>query len=187
MSPKKHKKRPRPAKRKARRTARRRKLGRKPRPKSKLELRLKKALGILNSGRAFKARLQLAPKAEIQAQLTLINAAQMTELNWRHRRKEGTTDVLSFLAPPAMRFIGFLGEVIICTPVLKAQARELGHSPDVERDVLMVHGLVHLLGWDHEKGPEEAKAQALLEKKILKKLNPRAKAGLIARALSFRK
>ena len=62
---------------------------------------------------------------------------------------------------------GQLGEVVICLPVLKRQARERGHSEVAELEILLVHGALHLLGFDHELGPKQAAAMARWEGKLL--------------------
>jgi probable rRNA maturation factor len=100
----------------------------------------------------------------------------MSRLNRSYRGKTYATDVLSFPAPPVFRRQGHLGELIICLPVLKSQARELGHSAETELDVLLVHGLLHLLGMDHEKGGKAARVMRLWETRLLKGK------GLIARS-----
>ena len=112
------------------------------------------------------------------AQVSLVSSAQIKKLNSKFRGKRKATDVLSFSAPAPFSSQGFLGELIICLPVLRAQAKELKHKSETELEILIVHGLLHLLGWDHEKSGKEAKAMALIEKKILKRV------GLIERAHS---
>jgi rRNA maturation RNase YbeY len=102
----------------------------------------------------------------------------MRRLNAEYRRKRYATDVLSFPAPSVFRDQGWLGELVICRPVLRAQAREHGHSAERELAVLIVHGVLHLLGLDHEKGPRQAAAMARWEGRLL------PARGLIARSQS---
>lgn len=78
--------------------------------------------------------------------IAMISDARMRKINRQFRRKDYATDVLSF---PAM-LPGSLGEMAIATGVLRRQAREAGHSESVEARVLALHGLLHLLGYDHE-------------------------------------
>jgi probable rRNA maturation factor len=112
----------------------------------------------------------------------------MAALNAKFRKKEGPTDVLSFPAPGPVRRLGMLGELVICLPVLVRQAREQGHPPERELRVLLVHGVLHLLGLDHERGPEEAALQRHWETVLLRRLDSgssaasRSALGLIARA-----
>jgi probable rRNA maturation factor len=119
--------------------------------------------------------------------VSLIGAPAMTRLNSQYRGKNRPTDVLSFPAPEVFYQQGHLGELIVCLPVLKRQARELGHKPEIELKILLVHGLLHLLGLDHELGPKQAAQQAKLEAKVLGQLMGRSKQvkrvpGLIQRA-----
>lgn len=78
--------------------------------------------------------------------VAMISDARMRKINKQFRRKDYATDVLSF---PAL-MPGELGELAIATGVLRRQAREAGHSERVEARVLALHGLLHLLGYDHE-------------------------------------
>ena len=78
--------------------------------------------------------------------IAMISDAAMRRINKQFRRKDYATDVLSF---PSM-LPGSLGEMAIATGVCRRQAREAGHSEAVEARVLALHGLLHLLGYDHE-------------------------------------
>jgi rRNA maturation RNase YbeY len=62
-----------------------------------------------------------------------------------------------------------LGDLVICTPVVLKQAKAFNHSWKKEIDLLLVHGLLHLLHFDHEKGKKEALEMAKWEKKLLGK------------------
>jgi probable rRNA maturation factor len=73
-----------------------------------------------------------------------------------------------------------LGELVICAAVLKRQAKEEGHTLLEESAILVVHGLLHLAGLDHEKSAKDAKAMLQAEKEILKRLQVPTKS-LIAR------
>jgi probable rRNA maturation factor len=95
--------------------------------------------------------------------IALVSDARMRALNRTYRRKDYATDVLSFaengvrplLSPRIKRgrtpLSDFLGEVVIARGVAKRQAREAGHSEDTELRILALHGLLHLLGYDHER------------------------------------
>jgi probable rRNA maturation factor len=95
------------------------------------------------------------------------------ELNRRHRRKDAATDVLSFPADEP----GYLGDVVIALGVAKRQAVKAGHSLATEFRVLALHGLLHLLGYDHERDTGEMRR---LEQRLLKA--GRLRDGLIERA-----
>lgn len=94
--------------------------------------------------------------------------SKMAKINFETRKKREPTDVLSFPAPLFFQQQGVLGELVICSPVLRAQAREQGHSDRIELDVLLVHGILHLLGLDHELGSADARVMARWERRLLK-------------------
>jgi probable rRNA maturation factor len=97
----------------------------------------------------------------------------MRALNRQFRGKDMVTDVLSF--PSGER--GFLGDIVIAAGVAARQAKDAGHSVPTELKVLSLHGLLHLLGYDHETdGGKMALAEARLRKKA------GLKEGLIERA-----
>lgn len=73
--------------------------------------------------------------------------ARVRTLNRQYRRTRAATDVLSFPADVP----GLLGDVVIASGVARRQAQEAGHSLQTEIRVLALHGLLHLLGYDHER------------------------------------
>src|SRR5438874_7193779 len=79
--------------------------------------------------------------------VAIVSDARVRALNRRYRRKDNVTDVLSF--PSDER--GYLGDVVIASGVAVRQARDAGHSLATELRVLALHGLLHLLGYDHER------------------------------------
>jgi probable rRNA maturation factor len=105
-------------------------------------------------------------------------------LNRKYRGKDAPTDVLSFPAEIAEREMGqkplptpFLGDIAIARGIAQKQAKLLKHSISVEFRVLALHGLLHLLGYDHEgDGGRMARAEARLRRKAGLPL------GLIARS-----
>jgi probable rRNA maturation factor len=97
----------------------------------------------------------------------LAGAVSMRRLNRRFRGKDRVTDVLSFPAPQVFRARGVLGELVICPPVLRRQAARLGHAPARELEVLLAHGLLHLLGFDHERGARQASVMRAWEARLL--------------------
>ena len=78
--------------------------------------------------------------------VAIVPDARVQALNRRFRRKDKPTDVLSFPADER----GYLGDVVIAAGVAARQARDAGHSLQTELRVLALHGLLHLLGYDHE-------------------------------------
>ena len=99
---------------------------------------------------------ELAPSAGSFA-VRFVSDREMRRLNASFRRRDETTDVLSFPAragdrgvpqPPAAA--RHLGDVVISVPAARRQAGRLGHGVDVELRVLLLHGVLHCLGHDHE-------------------------------------
>lgn len=78
--------------------------------------------------------------------VAVVSDARVRALNRTYRKKDRPTDVLSFPAGEP----GYLGDVVIAAGVARRQAREAGHSVRTELRVLALHGLLHLLGYDHE-------------------------------------
>lgn len=124
----------------------------------------------------------------LSASVKMVSRVRMTELNDQYRRKRRPTDVLSFPALDLFQKSGILGDLVVCAPVLRSQAKEIGHSVERELDVLLVHGVLHLLGLDHERSQKEAQKMALLENRLLTALNgkdassPQKLRGLVDRA-----
>jgi probable rRNA maturation factor len=88
----------------------------------------------------------------------------MAHLNKQYRGIDGPTDVLSFGCDDPCAASGdeplTLGDVVISPEVAAQQAAELGHTVEEELDMLLVHGILHLLGYDHESDDEAAVMQA---------------------------
>jgi probable rRNA maturation factor len=107
--------------------------------------------------------------------IALVPDSQVRALNSRYRRKNAPTDVLSF--PSNER--GFLGDIVIAKGVARRQAMDMRHSFRTELRVLALHGLLHLLGYDHENGRDQG-AMARMEVRLRRKGG--LPAGLIARS-----
>lgn len=91
-------------------------------------------------------------------------------LNKTYRNIDRTTDVLSFALNDNGAFpgpINVLGDIFISIPKMKKQAIEYCHSEKRELSFLALHGLLHLLGYDHTKGPKEEEEMFGLQKEIL--------------------
>jgi len=92
----------------------------------------------------------------------IVSDRRMRALNRQFRGKDAVTDVLSF--PSEER--GFLGDIVIAAGVSNRQAKDAGHSAQTEVKVLALHGLLHLLGYDHETDDGKmARVEARLRKK----------------------
>lgn len=92
--------------------------------------------------------------------IVFIDDEKMHELNKTYRGIDRTTDVLSFAFEDNNKLcynIRQLGEIFVSIPRMQEQAKEYGHSEVRELSFLVVHGLLHLLGYDHTKGEKEEK------------------------------
>ncbi|MDD3324089.1 MAG: rRNA maturation RNase YbeY [Sulfurospirillaceae bacterium] len=104
-----------------------------------------------------------------EVELVIADDASMLELNLQHRGKDSSTDVLSF---PLEDFPHTpLGSIVINIEMAQEKAIELGHQTKDEIALLFIHGLLHLLGYDHEcdNGEMREKEEELIEKYALPK------------------
>jgi probable rRNA maturation factor len=87
--------------------------------------------------------------------VSLVGAARSRALNAHYRGRDHATNVLSFPAPPAATgSAGLLGDLVICPAVLRAEARAQHKSARAHWAHLVVHGALHLLGYDHERAAD---------------------------------
>ncbi|RMZ57023.1 hypothetical protein APUTEX25_002255, partial [Auxenochlorella protothecoides] len=125
----------------------------------------------------------------VELSLTLVDDEVIREVNAEFRGVDAPTDVLSFEMgsdegeddSPKARRVQVLGDILISLDTAARQAEERRHALEQELRVLLVHGLLHLLGHDHEEGPVEAAAMADLERQVLAALGWRGP-GLIGLA-----
>ena len=105
--------------------------------------------------------------------LVIVGEKRIRSLNKRFRGIDKVTDVLSFgdeeteigfVSPP--NDILYLGEIFICQARAKKQAEEKKHSMKKEMTILLIHGILHLLGYDH-KGDYKSSEMKILEEKVL--------------------
>ncbi len=98
----------------------------------------------------------------------VVGAAASRRLNREYRGKDQPTNVLSFPASPAERELaGSLGDLVICAVVVAAEAREQGKPPHAHWAHMVVHGVLHLHGYDHQS-PRDARRMEGLEVEILR-------------------
>jgi probable rRNA maturation factor len=100
--------------------------------------------------------------------VVFLKAAQARKINKQFRKRDYATDVLSF--SPEAKGLG-LGELILCEPVLRRQAKEHGLSFKKEVDYLIIHGFLHLLGYDHERSRKEEVKMMNLQDRLFEKLS----------------
>lgn len=91
----------------------------------------------------------------------VVGSARSRGLNSRYRQKDKSTNVLSFSGPgPGPDGRNYLGELVICAPVVAREAHAQGKSRESHWAHMTVHGMLHLLGFDHERVAEAAKMAA---------------------------
>jgi probable rRNA maturation factor len=116
-------------------------------------------------------RMRVHPQAELC--IKAVDEPTIAQLNEQWMEKEGPTDVLAFpmdeLRPGLVNEEpeeGVLGDLVLCPDVAAKQAGTAGHSADAEIELLTVHGILHLLGYDHAE-PEEHKEMFGLQDELL--------------------
>lgn len=123
--------------------------------------------------RAFLLRAMALLEVDHEVSVLAVDEAEMAELNRSYRHRRGPTDVLSFALNEGEGegTQGYwLGDIVICPPVAARQAAAAGYPPDRETYWLLVHGLLHLLGHDHERSDVEAHVMRDKEQWLLSNL-----------------
>lgn len=99
--------------------------------------------------------------------IRIVDEAEMERLNSTYRKKPGVTNVLSFpFDAPAEVDMPLLGDIVICAPVVRREAREQAKNVNAHWAHMVVHGTLHLLGFDHEE-KREAREMEAVETRIL--------------------
>ncbi len=110
-------------------------------------------------------------------ELNLVTNEEIRELNREHRNKDYATDVLSwaFQEAPVQFEHELIGEIYLSLDKVSEQAKEKGHSYEYELAYIFAHGILHLLGYDHQTDEEEAimntKTEQIVEKALTKEAN----------------
>jgi probable rRNA maturation factor len=121
--------------------------------------------------RIASAILELLGRDEVELSLALVGNAEMQRLNAKYRQRNYPTDVLSFAAAENLPVkTRLLGDVIISVEKAAQQAKERRRTLEEEMITLLIHGVVHLLGYDHERSSKDARVMSRLEKKIHRQL-----------------
>lgn len=117
---------------------------------------------------ALGARARRAfPAGRAEVCVRIVGLAESRRLDRDYRGKDKPTNVLSFPASPEERAVaGILGDLVICAPVVAAEARTQGKAVAAHWAHMVVHGTLHLLGYDHA-APRQARAMERLEARIL--------------------
>ncbi len=122
--------------------------------------------------------LMAVGEAKSELSLELIGDARIRRLNREYRKQDRITDVLAFPMREGIVPRGrcpqtsMLGDVVISLPTAIRQAQKAGRSIDVELAALLVHGVLHLCGYDHERGPGEAARMSRREQNVLYMISP---------------
>lgn len=130
---------------------------------------------IENSIKKVLLELDIA-EDNVEVSIVLTDNESIRDLNNEYRGIDSPTDVLSFpLLDGSLEeldqsdFISPLGDIVISMEKVISQAQDYGHSPERELGFLIVHGMLHLLGYDHIE-PEDERTMRDMEEKILEKL-----------------
>lgn len=117
----------------------------------------------IKAGFLIKIAQEVLRKEKRNLSIALVGEKRMKELNRKYRRKNRATDVLSF----AQKEIG-LGEIVLCPSQIKKNSRKLSITFIKELVKVLIHGILHLQGYDHEKSEKEAKFMENKENYYLK-------------------
>jgi rRNA maturation RNase YbeY len=124
------------------------------------------------------AVLQCLGESSAEVSVSLVGDRRMRRLNRRYRRKDRSTDVLAFAFREARaphRFNGSaaqLGDVVIALPTAQRQAKAARRSLEEEIVALLIHGVLHLCGYDHEQSREEALRMQRKERQVRRRIGP---------------
>lgn len=123
-------------------------------------------ISVRRTERTTRQILKLLDQDDIELSLALVKNREIQELNAKYRNKNEPTDVLSFPSQAILPTgIQILGDVVISVEQAEKQAgRRKALEEEIER--LLIHGILHLLGYDHERSRSEARIMRGMERKI---------------------
>lgn len=111
-----------------------------------------------------------SPKEDTELTIRIVDAPESRSLNHSYRGKDKPTNVLSFPANhPKELHIAFLGDIVICADIVTQEAKAQNKTEEAHWAHMVVHGTLHLLGYDHIEN-DEAEAMETLETHILRRL-----------------
>lgn len=122
--------------------------------------------------------LKLVGEPSADVSVSLVGDRRMRNLNRLFRRKDRSTDVLAFAYREARAPHGFhqaashLGDVVISLPTARRQAKEAGRALEEELATLLIHGVLHLCGYDHERSRPDALRMQKKERQIRRRIGP---------------
>lgn len=112
-------------------------------------------------------------EAEVEVCIALVGDTRMRRLNRTYRNKDRTTDVLAFAYREVKPDVApLLGDVVISIPAARRQAKACSHSLDEEVLRLLIHGVLHLAGYDHERSRQQARRMQRKETELFETLTP---------------
>lgn len=109
-------------------------------------------------------RQMLLKKKELT--VVFLSRAEMKTINYQFRKKNKPTDILSFASGDPES----LGELLLCLPVLEEQAKRQQHSLQHETAYMLIHGILHLLGYDHELSKAEEQLMFRLQDRCFEEI-----------------
>jgi rRNA maturation RNase YbeY len=127
------------------------------------------------------AVLECIGESSADMSVSLVGDGRMRRLNRQYRQKDRSTDVLAFafregVAPHRFnRSAAHLGDVIIALPTAERQAKAALRSVDEEIVALLIHGVLHLCGYDHERSADDALRMQRKERQVRRRLGPIAR------------
>jgi rRNA maturation RNase YbeY len=123
-------------------------------------------------GRSGRRLLRALGRADAELSVLLVSDRVMRRLNREWRGKDRTTDVLSFSQQegPGQAPTTLLGDVVISVATARRQAAERGDALGLEGERLLIHGVLHLLGYDHERSAAEARRMQRRERQLARAL-----------------
>ncbi|GMQ74895.1 MAG: rRNA maturation RNase YbeY [Gammaproteobacteria bacterium] len=131
--------------------------------------------------RAWASAAVGALREDAELTIRIVDEAESMRLNSRYRNKDGATNVLSFpFDAPAGVDLPLLGDIVVCAPVVRREAKQQSKSVSSHWAHMVVHGSLHLLGFDHEQARDADEMEAM-ETRILAALgfdNPYESRGL---------
>ena len=116
--------------------------------------------------------MQILKQDRLELSLALVGNREIRQLNAAYRKKDEPTDVLSF--PAGDHLAGgakILGDVVISVEQADKQAARAKRSREEELEILLIHGILHLLGYDHERSAKEARIMREMEKNLQQALS----------------
>ena len=126
--------------------------------------------------RLAQAMLKMIDEPSADMSVSFVGDGWMRRLNHRFRHTDRNTDVLAFAireaqAPPAFKLVGpHLGDVVIALPTAQRQAKAAGRPLEEELVALLIHGVLHLCGYDHERSRAEALRMQRKERQMRRRL-----------------